>query len=403
MAELTKSKKDPEVYYYLNAKSEKRWMYRHSYKNEHGEWKEKKKQGILTEKDALRLLLEIKAKLANGFTKEINHNNLTIDKWFDMWYETNESEWKISSRQQREMAIRLVIKPLLGKYKLQELDKTTYKRVFINKLLKSYKPNTVDLFHTLFKIGINAAVDDEILTRNRFTKITINQSSELEEAKTNFLSAEELHQLLYDAKENENITVYSILLLLAYTGLRRGECFGLQWNNIDFKEKTLTVERTRDTKGVRTPKTRNSYRTISIDDKLLSQLKLYKNWCKQTKLSYGKKISEDDFIFISYQTGDKYSDSSILYALRRCVKRTGINKITPHGLRHTHATLLINQNVGVKYIAERLGNTPMMILDIYGHTFKDVEREIVDIFSASMNEVSAKFSATFSATSKEQA
>ena len=79
----------------------------------------------------------------------------------------------------------------------------------------------------------------------------------------------------------------------------------------------------------------------------------------------------------------------------------GINKITPHGLRHTHATLLINQGVGVKYIAERLGNTPMMILDIYGHTFKKVERDIVDIFSASMNKVLAKFSAGFSAISNE--
>ncbi|WP_260681880.1 tyrosine-type recombinase/integrase [Alkalicoccobacillus porphyridii] len=108
---------------------------------------------------------------------------------------------------------------------------------------------------------------------------------------------------------------------------------------------------------------------------LLSQLKLYKTWCKQTKLSYGKKISEKDLL-ISYQTGDKYSGSYILYALRRCIKRIGINKITPHGLRHTHATLLINQGVGVKYIAERLGNTPMMILDIYGHTFKDVKEKL---------------------------
>ncbi|WP_117170601.1 site-specific integrase [Paraliobacillus sediminis] len=395
MTKLQKSKKDPELYYYLNAKDEKRWMYRHSYKDYTGKWKEKKKRGFISEKEAYRSLLEVKSKTVNGFIKEIDHSNLTISKWFNIWFETHQSDWKVTSKQQREMAIRIVIKPLLGHYKLHDLDKTTYKRVFINKLLKSYKPSSVQLFHRLFKIGINAAVDDEILPRNRFTKITINQNlQDDDKLQGNFLYAKELHILLRDAKENENITVYTILLLLAYTGLRRGESFGLKWSNIDIKEKTLTVERTRDNKGARTPKTNNSYRTISIDDKLINQLQLYKTWCKETKLSFGKKLKNDDYIFISFQTGEAYTDSSILYALRRCIKRTDINAITPHGLRHTHATLLINQGVGVKYVAERLGNTPMMILDIYGHTFKETEREIVDMFSASMNEVSATFSAS---------
>ncbi|WP_153464814.1 tyrosine-type recombinase/integrase [Sediminibacillus terrae] len=396
MSKLSKSKKDPELYYYFSAKGEKRWMYRHSYKDYTGKWKEKKKQGFTSEKEAYRSLLEVKTKSVDGYTKEIDHSNITVSKWFNLWYETNKNDWKVTSRQQREMAIRIAINPLLGHYKLHELDKTTYKRVFVNMLLKSYKPSTVQLFHTLFKIGVNAAVDDEILARNRFTKISINQNLiEEDKLKGNFLSADELHVLLKDAEENENITVYTLLLLLAYTGLRRGEAFGLKWDNIDFKEKTLTVERTRDNKGVRSPKTNNSYRTISIDDKLINQLQLYKTWCKETKLSFGRKLRQDDFIFISFQTGKEYTDASILYALRRCIKRTGISSITPHGLRHTHATLLINQGVGVKYVAERLGNTPMMILDIYGHTFKEVEREIVDMFSASMNEVSAKFSASF--------
>lgn len=92
------------------------------------------------------------------------------------------------------MAIRLQIKPLLGHYKLQKLDKTTYKRAYINLLLKKYKVESVKLFHRLFKIGINAAVDDEILPRNRFTKITIrDEKAELLCTRTsindNFLEA----------------------------------------------------------------------------------------------------------------------------------------------------------------------------------------------------------------------
>lgn len=183
-----------------------------------------------------------------------------------------------------------------------------------------------------------------------------------------------MNTLLSTAKEHENITNYTVFLLLAYTGLRRGETCGLQWNNIDFSNRTLTVERTRDNKGVRSPKTKNSYRTILIDDILIQQLKTYKKWYKETRLKFGHHFNNNDFIFISYQTGNPITDNSIVYSLRRIIKKANLKPITPHGLRHTHATLLLSQGkrgASLKVVAERLGNTPQMILDIYGHTFLD--------------------------------
>jgi integrase len=388
-----KSKKDPELYYSINDKGEKRWMFRHKYYDSLGKRKEKKKRGFLTEKEAYQSLLEVKTNTIHGATKQVEYSNYTIAEWFDTWYETHKVDWKPTSRQQREMAIRLQIKPLLGHYKLQKLDKITYKQAYINPLLKKYKVETVKLFHRLFKIGINAAVDDEILPRNRFTKITIrDEKSELlstgASIKGNFLEAHELNKLLSTAKEHENITNYTVFLLLAYTGLRRGEACGLQWGNINFTKKTLTVERTRDNKGVRSPKTDNSYRTILIDDILIQQLKNYKKWCKETRQKFGYSLNNNDFIFISYQTSNPITDNSITYALRRIIKKAKIKSITPHGLRHTHATLLLSQGkrgASVKVVAERLGNTPQMILDIYGHTFLDLEEESVQIFSESLS------------------
>ncbi|WP_309241433.1 N-terminal phage integrase SAM-like domain-containing protein [Domibacillus sp. PGB-M46] len=100
-------------------------------------------------------------------------DQLTVAEWMDQWYETRKNEWKISSQIQREYIIRLHIKPLLGKYRLQKFDKATYKRDFINKLSKSHEPKTVQLFHGIFKIAVNAAVDNEIIPRTRFSNITI--------------------------------------------------------------------------------------------------------------------------------------------------------------------------------------------------------------------------------------
>lgn len=395
---LHKSIKDPELYHYFNAKKEKLWLYRHKYYDGLGKRKEKKKSGFKTEKAAMKALLEVKAATLRGEHKQVEHDQMTVGQWLDIWYETHKNDWKVTSRQQREMAIRLQMKPLLGSYKLHQLDRTTYKREYLNVLEKKYKPSTVQLLHNLFKIAINAAVNDEILLRNRFTKMTLSVDQEAKEKPINYLTPAELNKFLQAAKEHENETNYSIFLTLAYTGFRRGEALGLQWKNIDFKNKKITIERTRDNKGSRTPKTKNSYRTIPVDDLLIRQLQAYRKWCLETKLYYGLKMKEDSFVFISHQTGERIADNTPMYSLKRLLKKVNnditedkdkLPQITLHGLRHTHATILLNRGSNVKVIAERLGNTPQMIYDIYGHILEELETETVSLFSASLNEIGA--------------
>lgn len=356
------------------------WCYRYRYYDALGKRREKSKQGFKTEKEAYRALLEVKASVINGDVKHVENSNLTVSEWLDIWFETHKNDWKVTSQKQRENAIKLQMKPLLGKYKLAELDKTTYKRVFINELLKEYEPSTVRLFHRLFKIAVNAAVDNEIIPRNRFNKITIP----VEAVSDNFLTAEELNKFLAAAKQIENITNYTLILLLAYTGVRKGEALGLTWNNVDFENKTITIERTRDKNGARTPKTKNSYRTIRVDDKLINQLTIYRTWCKETMLTFGKHRTDDDYIFISYQTGTPTGENTLKYCFKRIINKAGLKSITPHGLRHTHATILIGKKQPVNVVAERLGNTPQMIWDIYGHSFKDLEEESVQAFGEAL-------------------
>ncbi len=387
---LHKSNKDPELYHYFNAKNEKLWMFRHKYHDSIGKRKEKKKSGFKTERDALKALLEVKAATLRGESKQIEKDQLTVGQWLDIWYEAHQNNWKVTSRKQREMAIRLQMKPLLGQYKLQQLDKTTYKREFLNVLENKYKTSTVQLLHRLFKVAINAAVDDEILSRNRFTKITIGSSEDQTEKPGNYFTPAQLVTFLDAARHHENITNYSYFLTLSYTGIRRGEAFGLQWKNIDFHSKTITIERTRDNLGARSPKTKNSYRTILIDNLLVNQLKTYRKWCIEKKLYNGEKLSDDSYVFISSQTGGPATDNSVMYALKRVIKMTGLPSITLHGLRHTHATILLNRGSNVKVIAERLGNTPQMIYDIYGHVLEELETETVSLFSQSLETSGAK-------------
>ncbi|MCM3032227.1 site-specific integrase [Niallia sp. MER 6] len=392
---LHKSKKDPELYYYFNPKGEKKWMYRHKYYDQYGKRKEKKKR-FDTEKEAYQALLKLKVDTIRGATKPVEFSNYTVAQWFDTWYETYSQNWKISTRIQRESAIRLHIKPLLGSYKLSELQRTTYQKEFINNLLKNKKPSTVESLHNIFKIGINSAVEDEIISRNRFTKLKIQNKESNEDKKEketiaanssikeNYLEVHELVLLLDKAKEIFNITNYTLFFVLAYTGLRKGEGCGLCWSDINMEKRTLTVERTRDNKGVRPPKTLNSYRTIDLDQSIIDQLKKYKTWCKKTLLSFGHHLKEDDFIFISYQTGKPLSENTFNSSLDRAIKKIGIKRITPHGLRHTHATVLLNDKENrstVEDVADRLGNTPQEIHKTYHHILQERKKETATIFT----------------------
>lgn len=386
MAKLNKSKKDKDLYWYTTKKGEKLWMYRHKYKDILGNRREKKKSSFESEEAALKALLKVKSDLLNGNFKQVEKDQMTVSQWMDMWYETHKNEWKPSTQTQRERLIRLHIKPLLGNENLATLDKSTYKRKYINELVEIFSSSTVLTYHTIFKIAINAAVDDEILSRNRFNKITIPglEEDDLKAIRKNYLNVMQLNRLLELANEFLNITNYSLLYFLAYTGLRKGEALGIQWRNIDFETNTITVERTRDShSGIRPPKTKNSYRTIPVEVKVMKQLKKYKVWCKERMLSKGKHLNEDDFVFISTH-GNPVASAMLNNNLKKLIVKENLKSINVHGLRHTHATILVNLGLPTKVIAERLGNTPRMIDKIYGHVLSESEDKSVRLFSKSL-------------------
>lgn len=388
MTKRYKHAKEPEIYYYYNSSGEKLWMFRHKYYDSSGKRREKKKSGFKTDKAAIKALMEVKALTLQGNTKQLDYDNMTVSKWLDIWYESNYIKWAPTTQEIRKNAIENRLKPMIGNYKLHKLDRATYQREFINKLVEKFKPNSIKTWHSIFRIAINAAVDEEILPRNRFIKVSIPDEEEV--INDNYLTEKELNILLDYAKEHATITNYTALLVLSYTGMRKGELMGLHWKNIDFDNNTITIEHTRDRNGTRKPKTNNSYRTILLDPFVMEQLKKYKAWCKQVQFKHGIKLKDDQLVFISEDGAIPISEVRLNKALKKITKKTGINTITIHGLRHTHATILLNRNANVKAIAERLGNSVDMINRIYGHLTKDSSAALINIFSESLNVSGAK-------------
>lgn len=380
---LYKHPKEQEIYHYFNAKGEKLWMFRDKFYDSTGKRKEKKKSGFTTEKAALKALLEVKAATLRGDTKHIENDNMTVSQWLDIWFEANKNKWKPTTIHQRESIIRLRIKPLIGSFKLTKLNKITYQKAFINVLEKDYEPSTVKISHRIFSIAINAAVEDEILPRNKIRGISLpSERQKLVEKK--FLTPQKLKTFLDYAKDNLDISYYAAYLTIAYTGIRKGEAMGLQWRDIDFENRTISIARNRGEFGLGSTKTVNSERTIKVDELLIQHLRAYQKTLKPVLLSFGKKLKEDSFVFLSIQSGEPLTAWSLSHFFNKTIQGAGLPKTTIHGLRHTHCTILLNNGIPVKAIAERLGNTPEMIHTIYGHILKELEDVSVSVFTSAL-------------------
>ncbi len=117
----------------------------------------------------------------------------------------------------------------------------------------------------------------------------------------------------------------------------------------------------------------------------MQQLKSYRRAVKVLLLSHGRKLhdditKDDSFIFISPNTIEPFASTGLNATFNRIVAAVGLPATTIHGLRHTHATILMNNDIPVKAIAERLGNTPEIIYTTYGHVLREMEDKIIDIF-----------------------
>jgi ATP-dependent helicase/nuclease subunit A len=174
------------------------------------------------------------------------------------------------------------------------------------------------------------------------------------------------------------------LMIAFHTGLRRGEVCALQWSDISFEDSTLSVSRTmiQDKIGIQlgTPKTKASFRTIKFDNMLLDALKIMRKYQMESKLRYGKLYYDSNFV-CTKDNGEPVTLNSIKYYASNVQKTLGF-PFNFHSLRHTHATMLLEDGTKPKIVQERLGHSKIATtMDKYVHVTKKMQTEAVDIFS----------------------
>ncbi|WP_170220165.1 site-specific integrase [Paenibacillus anaericanus] len=192
-------------------------------------------------------------------------------------------------------------------------------------------------------------------------------------------------KLLFKALDDEPFLFRMLITLAISTGMRRGELIALEWSHIDLIEGTLRVVQSISIKDngkpvIKPPKTKKSIRTISLPSSNLEMLKKYRMHYLQEKMRIMDrwKEKEHEFDFPNAYGGALYFNRPTKWWIE-FLDYNGLKKIRFHDLRHTSATLLINQGVHAKIISERLGHADITTtMNVYGHALQSADKSAAD-------------------------
>lgn len=306
----------------------------------------------------------------------------TVGRWMDVWFE-NCAKIKVrpSSHQTYRGYIDHHIKPHIGNIPLGKLTTLDLQRLY-KKLLssgrvdraeaekqpKGLSPKTVRNINQVISSALTFAKEQRLIVSNPADGCSLPK---LEHREMKTLAAEQLTSFLREAKESG---VYEMYYIELATGLRRGELLGLKWEDVDLEGGTIRVRRQVariNGEIVEAPlKTKNSYRTVSVGEDAVEVL-------KQQKAN-----GHSEYVFPS-PTGGPISPDSVLHMLHRVLKRAGLPKVRFHDLRHTFATLALQNGVDVKTVSGMLGHySAGFTLDTYAHVTTQAQRQAANTIAS---------------------
>lgn len=302
----------------------------------------------------------------------------TLKGYLDYWIEQREHNLSPTTIYGYKSMINNHIIPSLGNIKLNEL-KPLHIQEYYKEKSKTLSQTTILHHHRMLRKALEDAKEWQLIKDNPADHV---ESPKPQKYKSNVLNLDEIKQLL-KALESNRLEVPITLML--FLGLRRGELLALKWADIDYKNKTITIQRNLVRGGdngneliIKEPKTEESIRTIPISDNILKLLKKQEIKQKEEKISLGPHYKENGFIFTT-STGDIINPASFSREFGDFIKANNLKHIRLHDLRHTNATLMLKSNIPAKIASERLGHSNISTtLDLYSHVLKDMERETSD-------------------------
>ncbi len=342
------------------------------------------RRGFKTKKEAQLAAKKLEQEINEGLL--INNNHLTYEDVYKQWFKNHSKTIKLSTQKIIESKFKKHILPRFGKVKIKEITK-----LYCQKVINEIAENIVSVND--YKIQANQvfkyAVKMDIISKNPMEHVTIPKREEEliagnEAEERNYWKKEEIKQFLTIAKKELTPRDHLLFHLLIYTGARKGEVLALTWDDIDFNTETVHFGKTLFFNNgkyyLQQPKTRQSKRLISLDSKSLSLLKKWRTKANEVKLAYPNLFNDNNLVF----TRDDGFPLRLAFPndkLNSLIEKHNLHKITVHGLRHTHASLLFEAGASIKEVQERLGHSDIqMTMNIYTHVTDYVKEQTAQKF-----------------------
>jgi integrase len=301
------------------------------------------------------------------------NNEITLYSYFAQWIETYKKGAIRSVTLEKYYNDLRHVEELAPELKLSEIDRTTYQQL-INAFAETHEKVTVMDFHHHIKAVLLDAIDDGHLTSDPTRRVVIKGRSHVKKHET-FLSRYELETVLRDLNLGPEPDFDWLILLIAKTGMRFSEALAITPEDFDFKKQRLSISKTWDYKnggGFAETKNKSSVRNIQID------------W--QTAMQFSQiceGLPADRPIFV--KADKSVYNSTVNDRLAMHCKAVSAPVITIHGLRHTHASLLLGAGVSIASVSQRLGHSNMATTQkVYLHIIRELEAKDAGIIMTAL-------------------
>ncbi|HBF0844748.1 tyrosine-type recombinase/integrase [Clostridioides difficile] len=362
-----------------------KWYYYFDLGTVNGKRKKIERVGGKTKKEAEKALRDALSEFENE-GQLFSDNEMSFSDFLDFWYkEYVLLNCKYGTQKNYEKIIKNHLKPELGKYKLKNLNPAILQKFLNDKSRFGLSKNSINNFYGVLSGALKSAVYPfKFIKENPMQYVHMPKMQENKKNDLKIISLKDFNKILERFPQGSSF--YIPLQIAFNTGMRGGEVTALQWDDIDLENKIIHVRHTLISRGkegfeLDTPKTESSYRKINIGDTLTKVLKEHKKLQKEMKLKFGEWYINSSFV-CTKEMGEHVTTNSLKYLSRVVNYELGID-FNFHSLRHTHATLLLENGANIKDIQHRLGHAKISTtMDTYSHVTNNMRNQTVNIFES---------------------
>lgn len=310
-------------------------------------------------------------------------NAMMVDAWFEYWIFIKEKTVRPNTvRNYRERYHRNISK-VIGKMLLIDVKPIHCQKIFSDMADEGYKTTTIYQTRIALYNMLDFAKENDVIINNpckKSVKSDMGQPSDKKEA----LTIDVQRKFLEAARDQSYENQYRFVL---QTGLRTGELVGLKWDDIDFKNKTLTISRTMEYRykvgewRIGPPKSGSGYRTVPLTDEAIRILKAQKE--KNSKIEV-IPMEWADQVFLCRKE-EPVKNSTYDTALFKICDKVGIKRFSMHVLRHTFATRCIEAGMMPKTLQKILGHSNIGItMNLYVHITEDEKHKEIEFVAGAL-------------------